>query len=398
MKIAIAQINTCAGDFVETPSRMESFCKLAVEQGAQIVVFPMAVLSGPLPVDYSNREGFQTDLLNTLRRLATSFDYPCLVPVVSEMDNEPYHEVMMLKDGQVTPLRMQAYVQARNSAGDKDRPIAGFELDGLRFVLAQSYEDLDELIDAAARPDVVLFISDYSYALDDAGSALGSSLAENRYKADALSLDAWLVAAGSLGGYGVQVYSGSSFVLSPKGDLVATAPAFEESLLLSEVCKPSDVDEPGEVRVLEPEIYNRSLHLWQALSLGLHDYFVKQGKTDATLSLDGSIASCLLAVLASDALGPTHVHGLIAAMDDRLAIAQSVAQALHIDVESCALDLASAAACVKTLSTLVLRTLRAKQHQYRSMPPTKPFWLWRCRRLCVGLPSSCRLAMCIEPI
>ena len=325
MKIAIAQINTPAGDFDNTSDRMVSFSKLAVEQGAQLVVFPMAALSGSLPVDYVAREGFHIDLLATLRHLATSLACPCLVPVVSEMEGEPYHEVMLLEDGQITPLRLQAYAQERSGMGNQGqaRRTVSFELGDLRFALAQTYEDLDDLIDASGRPDVVVFISDYSYALDDVSSALGSSLAENRFKADALALDSWLVAVGSLGGYGLQVYGGSSFVLSPRGDLVAASPAFEESLLFSEVCKSSDSAELCGGQVLEPEIYNRALHLWQALSLGLHDYFIKQGHSDAALSLDGSVASCLLAALASDALGPMHVHGLITArQEDRRRIAR----------------------------------------------------------------------------
>lgn len=347
MKIAIAQINTPVGDLEGTCERMLSFAGSAVEQGAELVVFPMAALMGPLPVDYPNREGLQLDLASALERLARSLPCPCLVPVVGQMDGEAYHEVMLVRDGKATPLRMGAYAQygeGGSSGIDAMRPVPTFELDGHLFALAQTYDDLDDLVDTSFAADVVVFVSDYAYALDDAGSALGAALKESRFRSDALALDAWLVAAGSVGGYGLQVYGGASFVLSPEGELAASAPSFEESLLVAEVrFNKADRAVPGE-GWLEQELYNRSLHLWQALVVGLRDYFEKQGRSGAVLVLNGSLASCLLAALATDALGPTRVYALLdTSVEEGLQrVASQIGQALRLQTETCPLDLSIA--------------------------------------------------------
>ena len=190
MKIAIAQISTRAGDFTATNMRVEALSQSAVEQGAELLVLPMAAYTGPRPVDYSKREGFQIDLWAALLDLAQRVACPCMVPVVMQMDDEPYHEVVMLQGGEAVPIRLRAFLQSgEGPQRERIGAITTFEFGGVSMALAQTYEDLDDLVDANANVDVVLFISDYSYALDDAGSVLGSALAENRLRADAIALE-----------------------------------------------------------------------------------------------------------------------------------------------------------------------------------------------------------------
>jgi NAD+ synthase (glutamine-hydrolysing) len=51
--------------------------------------------------------------------------------------------------------------------------------------------------------------------------------------------------------------------------------------------------------------------VYEALVLGTRDYVTKNGFTDAVIALSGGIDSSLVAVVASDALGPEHVHGVL---------------------------------------------------------------------------------------
>ena len=50
--------------------------------------------------------------------------------------------------------------------------------------------------------------------------------------------------------------------------------------------------------------------LYQALVLGTRDYCTKNGFTDVVIGLSGGIDSTLVAVIAVDALGADHVHGV----------------------------------------------------------------------------------------
>lgn len=346
--LSIAQINTHAGDFDATSKRIVALSQTANEQEARLMVFPMPVLTGQLPPDYPSREGFKIDIDHCLEYLSSNVACPCLVPVISEMDGEPYHEVMLVGDGACSPLRMSAYkrsAQEPSSQEGASGAFATFELDGIRFVLAQTYEDLDDLAHSSMEFDVVVYMSDYSYALDDVDSVLGAALIENRFAGDARALDAWFVAVGPVGGYGLQMYTGSSFVLSPKGDLVVSAPSFEEHVFFANVeAVGAQAEQPCAV-VLEPEIYNRSLHLWQTLVFGLRDYCQKMGHRQIALIVNGDVASCLLAALSSDALGPTNVHAMLGvpADSDPGRAACAAAEALHIALVPCDIDLSQIA-------------------------------------------------------
>lgn len=348
MIVAIAQMNTHAGDFGTIVDRMATLAKRAADQEAKLIVFPAPCLTGQAAQDFPSREGFQADLLQAFDRLSRELVCPAIVPILADHEGEPYREVVLLKNGEVFALRMGAYeaeTQGNSVPQDDSLFVAAFELDGMRCAVAQNYDDLDDLLDSDDTFDVVIYIPSYGYALDDTGSVLGAALGENRFKADATSLAAWFVAAGAVGGYGLQVFTGSSFVMSPRGELVASAPAFEECLLVADVVSDRQGEkETGEpLRALEPEIYNNSLYLWQALTLGLHDYFQKQSHTRAVLRLDGSLGSCVLAVLASDALGPKNVYALLEGFaDERMAqVARQVAQSLHVEVVACPVDLSA---------------------------------------------------------
>ena len=110
-----------------------------------------------------------------------------------------------------------------------------FPFRGARLGVAFTYDDLDVYDDYAYDVDVIVFLSPYGFAVDDPSSALGSSLAEGRFPADARATGAWVVGVGSLGCYDTQLCCGSSFVLAPWGELAASAPSLEEALLVCDV-------------------------------------------------------------------------------------------------------------------------------------------------------------------
>lgn len=340
MKLGIAQLNTHGCDFSTTPRRMAEASQRAAAQEVDLLIFPLSTLTGTYVPDFADHEGFLLDLSDALTQLGESLACPCIVPLIT---GDPAHcapDALLVDNVGITSLCHAWPLTYGPSVTDTQTSAGAPEVNGTatrftfadtRFCLSFTYEGIEACLDKPQDVDALLFISGYNYALDDPSSALGAALSENRFRADALALDAWLVAAGSLGSAGGQVYTGSSFVLSPEGELVASAPAFEEALLVTQIgpVTPAVVDE-----ALNPELYDRSLHLWEALCLGLHDYAEAQGRQTAALALDGSLASCLLAALATDALGPTHVHAVIDAQDDeRAKVARRVANALRIAVE-----------------------------------------------------------------
>jgi NAD+ synthase (glutamine-hydrolysing) len=100
-----------------------------------------------------------------------------------------------------------------------------------------------------------------------------------------------------IGGNDELIFDGNSFVIDKNGKVVASqAPFGEEISVLS-------ADHPGNPFVEqspEEEVY-------QALVLGVRDYFLKCGFKTAVLGLSGGIDSAVTAVIAVDALGRENV-------------------------------------------------------------------------------------------
>src|SRR5207237_8747756 len=75
--------------------------------------------------------------------------------------------------------------------------------------------------------------------------------------------------------------------------------------------------------------------VYEALVVGTRDYVRKNGFTDVVIGLSGGVDSSLVAVIAVDALGAEHVHGVLmpsrysseGSRDD----ARDLAEALGID-------------------------------------------------------------------
>ena len=314
MRIAIAQMSTSAGDFGATAARMAELSRSAADQGVDLLVFPAPALCGVSPVPYSDREGFLLDLAECLVGLVEDLACPCLVPVLADLDGAPLPEAMLVANGSVVPVRLAAYLEAASADEQSDaRPLPELEFAGARLGVAFTYDDLDDYDEYEYDVDVIVYLSSYGFAIDDASSALGSSLTEGRFLADAEATGAWIVGAGAVGSYDSQVFCGSSFVLAPWGELAAQAPSLEESLLVY------DVDPSAEgplAEPLTPEVYDGTLLAWGALARGLSDACERVGLDGACVLVDGGLGSAVVAALATDALGPMRVRALVAATGD----------------------------------------------------------------------------------
>jgi NAD+ synthase len=118
-----------------------------------------------------------------------------------------------------------------------------------------------------------------------------------------------LVYLNMVGGQDDQVFDGGSFVLNPGGKLAVQLPFFEEyEETIKFVRKDSGwIAETGK-RVYQPSELEKDYH---AMVVGLRDYTRKTGFKKAILGISGGIDSALVATIATDALGPENVRGVM---------------------------------------------------------------------------------------
>jgi NAD+ synthase (glutamine-hydrolysing) len=139
-----------------------------------------------------------------------------------------------------------------------------------------------------------------------------------------------------VGGQDELVFDGCSLAFDAEGNLLARGKQFVEDLLVVEVpiaavyrqrlldprgrqsltslptvlvsTEPVEQSERIANPVVEP--MDSIDELYHALVLGTRDYCAKNGFSDVVIGLSGGIDSTLVAVIAADALGADHVHGV----------------------------------------------------------------------------------------
>lgn len=105
------------------------------------------------------------------------------------------------------------------------------------------------------------------------------------------------------------IFDGGSMVLSATGDIVDTLGYFEESRKTYQFNLATKTVVPlHETNIEIPQTQER---IWNALVLGIKEYFLKQGFTKAILGLSGGIDSALVLVLAVEALGKENVRAVL---------------------------------------------------------------------------------------
>ena len=122
-----------------------------------------------------------------------------------------------------------------------------------------------------------------------------------------------------VGGNDSLIFDGNSLVMNREGQLLVQGASFEEDFLL--------VDLEAEVSPIPLRI-DAVQDLYEALVLGVRDYFLKQGFTKACLGLSGGIDSAVVACIAVEALGPENV--LAIAMPSRYSSEGSLSDALQL--------------------------------------------------------------------
>ena len=172
--------------------------------------------------------------------------------------------------------------------------------------------------------------------------------------------------ANLVGGQDELVFDGGSFVVSPTPQgpkLTARCERFVErvEVIDIELASPRETTEEASVvavsagnpqrreRLVAPivEPLGELAEQWRALELATRDYVHKSGFSDVCIGLSGGVDSSITATIAADALGASHVHGVLMpsrySSDHSIADAEALAANLGIDIRTVAIEPAHAA-------------------------------------------------------
>jgi NAD+ synthase (glutamine-hydrolysing) len=319
-RIALAQIDCTVGDVTRNAGLVIDAVKASIAREADILLVPELALAGYPPEDLVGKGHFVDDVRQALARVASACVGITAVVGFVESDGRVLHNAAAVcSDGEVAVYRKRRL--PNYGVFDEERyfepgtePLL-FEVVGEVFAVTIC-EDVwvPELVAEAAQAGatVVLNISASPFHAGK-GSEREEMLCDR-----ARDNGVYLAYCNLVGGQDELVFDGRSCVIHPSGEVIARAAAFQPDLVVAEV-------PAAPITAHEHSILGGHEEIWRALVLGLKDYLGKNGFSDAVVGLSGGIDSALTAVLAVDALGPGHVHGV--AMPSRYSSEGSVTDA-----------------------------------------------------------------------
>ncbi|MFC2049341.1 NAD+ synthase [Chlamydiota bacterium] len=319
MKIALAQINPTIGALDENCQKIIHMIDKARRRGARIVVFPEMAVTGYPPEDLLLLPSFIQGVTHSIKKIiAASHGIAVFVGCVRENpdggEKRLYNSAAFIENGELIGFQDKMLLPDYDVFSERryfepGSHIRAWDIEGKTVAVticediwqhAGSVEYTSYMRDPVKelmpqRPDVLLNLSASPYYVRRYETRL------HVCRSAAATLHCPVLFCNQVGGNDSLIFDGYSLCIDAEGHLFGHAKAFEEDLLVV------DLDQKYPPITLTPEPVKE---LFQALVLGLRDYFYKLGWKKACLGLSGGIDSALVAVLAKEALGSENVLAL----------------------------------------------------------------------------------------
>ncbi len=362
VRVAACQINTVVGDLEGNADRILGALAEAEAGGADLAVFPELTVTGYPPEDLLSRPAFVADNLAVFDGIAAASG-PCAAVIGYVATDGAGHLVnaaALCAGGRVLGRYFKRLLPNYGVFDEQRWFVPGRE-PAERYVVAgvpvgmSICEDMwfaggPMAEEAAAGAGLLVNLNASPYSRGRRQERL--AVLEERVAETGCAI----VYVNQVGGQDELVFDGASVVMGADGAIVGSASQFTEEVLLVDL--EVEVDEAaagtgaivvstgprsstdeggrgGRAALLDPEA-----EVYEALVLGTRDYVAKNGFTDAVIGLSGGIDSSLVAVVAVDALGPDHVHGVT--MPSRYSSEGSVGDAVTL-AHNLGMDIATVA-------------------------------------------------------
>ena len=311
MKIGICQINPTVGAIDKNKQLILDYYDKSISNGAELVVFPELAVTGYPPQDLLLRDRFLTSAAAALDEIANHTSVPMILGSTLVENNNLFNCSFICENGKILGHYKKILLPTYD-VFDEDRyfksgnKTSTFELkisNESKRVGLQICEDLwdqNYSIDLAqsikdSNADMIINISASPFGDDRLIER--SNLIQEKVQKTGLPF----IYCNLVGAQDELIFDGQSLVYGHEGSLIAKGKAFNEDLMIV------DFDESSKIKL---NSLDREESIYQALSLGVKDYFSKTGHSQAVIGLSGGIDSSLTACIAVEALGRENVHGI----------------------------------------------------------------------------------------
>ena len=311
MKIALCQINPTVGAINQNKKIILETYSRAIDLEADVIVFPELAIIGYPPQDLLLRDRFIINAQNALNEIAQKSTIPVILGNTLIEHNKLYNCAFICENGEIVSHYKKRLLPTYDvfdedryfSAGNK-HCIVELAIDGKNTKIGlQICEDLWDKN----------YSCDLAKELKESGAEIIINISASPYRVDKLLDRCELIQTKAkdnsipyiycnlVGAQDELIFDGQSLAYNENGQLIAQGKSFEEEIVMVDL----SLNKPMNLKVVQREekIYN-------ALVLGVKDYFKKTNHSEAVIGLSGGIDSSLTASIAVDALGKENVHGV----------------------------------------------------------------------------------------
>jgi NAD+ synthase (glutamine-hydrolysing) len=339
LRVALAQINTTVGDIEGNAAKIRDAIERAGEARAQLVILPELAVTGYPPEDLVLKRHFLAANMRALEEIASGVRDIVALVGYAEADGFVHNALGVLADGEVkasyTKMLLPNYgVFDERRYFEPGPSPALIDVNGC-IVGLTICEDVwfpgpPAAAEALAGAGLIVNASASPYQHGKGGMREQEIVATR-----AREVGAAFALCNAVGGQDELVFDGHSVIVDEHGETVARGAQFAEDLVVCDVSLPpaglerrpaevpSGMDAPIIARLETPEPaqprecppppdpLGTEAEIYEALKLGLRDYVDKNGFERVLIALSGGIDSALVALIATDALGPERVACVI---------------------------------------------------------------------------------------
>ncbi len=336
-KIAIAQINTIAGNISSNSQKIIDCINNAKKNNVDLIIFPELALMGyPFGDIFIRHKSIITKQLKALEEITS--DTKGITALVGfaeptcDANKKPfYNSVAVMQNGKIINIARKRLLPNYSEFNDyryfepSKEPSKIFELNGEKYgilVCEDSFNDksffksdalygvdpVEELM--KQKPDTLIncSCSPSRCGKEYIKHSLFSSIAK-KYSVNYIYVNQ--------SGYADNLsFDGTSRIYDKSGELIFRAKTFEEDFVITSDLKgkintlPVGMEKEININEFTPEYTNDLDRTYKSIVFGIKEYFKKNGFKKAVLGLSGGLDSSICAVLLADALGKDNVWGI----------------------------------------------------------------------------------------
>jgi len=331
VKIALAQINPTIGDFSGNAEKIISFTQRAVEQGAELVVFPELCVCGYPPADLLEKPTFINRAQETAQQIGiATAGLPVYILLGSVTRNTKHstnlvgkplrNAAVLLRRGEIIfeqYKRLLPYYdvfdEQRYFSAAEQQQLFAIGKDQIAITICEDIwndknfwpqtnykedpvEDLMHQAESGLPKPILINLSASPWWKGKA------NLRREMLGAVARRYATPVVMVNQVGGNDSLLFDGGSFAMDSTGCLIAQARSFEEDLLVVDTTVAGGNQKSADL--------NDIASTYEALVMGTRDYVSKCGFSKVLVGLSGGIDSALVATIAVAALGAENVTGI----------------------------------------------------------------------------------------